>query len=214
MKDEKTQQIEDHELSSKESDEKLKEKQILNDNDEESTKNKQGVNQTENSESLEDEEQSTGEVISELRDELERAQDSLLRKAAELENLRKRVQRERTQLFESAKVNAVEKFLPINDDLQRTTEAIENAETDTAVDDHFVDGVTMIADKFQDTLKSLGVEPINETGVPFNVDLHDALFKQQPEDDSVESDTVLQIVENGYRMGDRTIRHAKVIVSE
>ena len=214
MKDEKTQQIEDQELSSKKSDEELNEKQILNDNDEESTKNEQDVDHTENSESLEDEERSAGEVISELRDELERAQDSLLRKAAELENLRKRVQRERTQLFESAKVNAVEKFLPINDDLQRTTEAIENAETDTGVDDHFVDGVSMIADKFQDTLKSLGVKPINETGVPFNVDLHDALFKQKPEDDSVDSDTVLQIVENGYRMGDRTIRHAKVIVSE
>jgi molecular chaperone GrpE len=58
------------------------------------------------------------------------------------------------------------------------------------------------------------VERINQTGVPFDVDLHDAMMRQKAEDGSVESGTVLQVIENGYRMGDKTLRHAKVIVSE
>jgi len=196
MSNEKKQHIDEQEIKTDTPDDKLKENEV------------NGV--TEDTDTQDPEVQEKDEAIEQLREELENAQDSLLRKAAELENLRKRIQRERTQIFESAKINAVEKFLPINDDLQRTTEAVENAD----VDDHFKDGVTMIANKFLDTLKNLGVEPINETGVPFNVDLHDAMFRQKAADESVESDTVLQIVENGYRLGDRTIRHAKVIVSE
>jgi molecular chaperone GrpE len=63
-------------------------------------------------------------------------------------------------------------------------------------------------------LNQHGVERIDEKMVPFNVDLHDAMMRRKPEDDSIESDIVLDVIENGYRMGDRTIRHAKVIVSE
>jgi len=150
------------------------------------------------------------EIIKELETELKEKKDSLLRKAAEVENIRKRVQRERAHLFESAKINAIEKFLPVNDDLQRTVEAVDKSK----IDDEFKEGVLMVAEKFEQTLNELGVERINETGVPFNVDLHDAMFRQKPENDSIDSDIVLHIVENGYKLGDRTIRHAKVIVSE
>lgn len=149
-------------------------------------------------------------LIEELETRLDDTKDSLLRKAAELDNVRKRMQRQRTQLFESAKVNAVEQFLPINDDLQRTREAAEQEESE----DDILDGVIMIAEKFEETLREMGVEKINETGVPFDVNLHDAMFRQKPEDNSIDSDIVLQIVENGYKLGDKTIRHAKVIVSE
>jgi len=149
-------------------------------------------------------------LIEELKTKLEDTEDSMLRKAAELENVRKRMQRQRIQLFESAKVNAVEKFLPLNDDLQRTREAAEQEELENDI----LDGVILIAQKFEETLKEMGVEKINETGVPFDVDLHDAMFRQKPEDSSVDSDVILQIVENGYKLGEKTIRHAKVIVSE
>lgn len=204
MNNEKTKQIDEQESQTNTPEEQLNENQLNGAEEDVKTEITESVDQQET------EVQAKDKAIEQLREELESTQDSLLRKAAELENIRKRVQRERSQIYESAKIKAVEKFLPINDDLQRTTEAVKNAD----VDDHFKDGVSMIADKFLDTLKDLGVEPINETGVPFNVDLHDALFRQKADDDSVQSDTVLQIVENGYRLGDRTIRHAKVIVSE
>ncbi len=152
------------------------------------------------------------ERLGELEMKVEELKESNLRKTAELDNARKRMQRERAQLYEAAKVSAIEHFLSINDDLQRTLKAIEEAPGDTG--SFIEDGVKMIYNKFQDVFKRYNIETIDETGVPFNVDIHDALMRQKPEDENIESDIVLQVLENGYRMGDRTIRHAKVIVSE
>lgn len=145
-----------------------------------------------------------------LEEKLKESKDNHLRKAAELENYRKRVQRERSQVYETAKANALEDFLEINDDLQRTLKAAEELE----VNDTLMDGVNLVANKFKEVLNKYGVERIDEEGVPFNVDLHDAMMRQKPKDNSIGSDVVLNVVESGYRMGDRTIRHAKVIVSE
>jgi len=150
------------------------------------------------------------EEVEQLERELAEAKDSHLRKAAELENYRKRVQRERSQVFETAKAKAIEDFLEVNDDLQRTLAAAE----DLDVNETFLDGVMLVANKFKEVLDKHDVERIDEEGVPFDVDLHDAMMRQKPTDDSIESDIVLNVVESGYRMGDRTIRHAKVIVSE
>lgn len=154
------------------------------------------------------EEQKQG--LQELEQQLSDAKDAHLRKAAELENYRKRVQRERSQIYETAKANALEDFLSISDDLTRTLEASDELD----VNQTFLEGVTLVANKFDEVLNKHGVERIDEEGVPFNVDLHDALMRQRAEDDSVGSDMVLKVIENGYRIGDRTIRHAKVIVSE
>lgn len=148
--------------------------------------------------------------IKQLEQEVTQAKGAHLRKAAELENYRKRVQKERSQVYETAKANALEDFLSINDDLRRTLKASEELE----VDQTFLDGVNLVASKFEDVLKKHGVERIDESLVPFDVDLHDAMMRQKPEDDNIESDMVLDVIENGYRIGDRTIRHAKVIVSE
>ena len=148
--------------------------------------------------------------VEELQAELTDARDARLRSKAELENYRKRVQRERSQIYETAKASALEDFLEINDDLRRTLKAAE----DLDVNDTFMDGVLLVANKFENVLQKHGVERIDETGVPFNVDYHDAMMRQKPQDDETGSDVVLNIIENGYRMGDRTIRHAKVIVSE
>lgn len=148
--------------------------------------------------------------ITELEEQLEEAKENHLRKAAEFENYRKRVQRERSQIYETAKVNALEDFLSVNDDLRRTLKASEELD----VNETFLDGVTLVANKFDEVLRNHGVERIDEEMVPFDVDLHDAMMRQKPEDDSIESGMVLSVVENGYRIGDRTIRHAKVIVSE
>ncbi|MDR9419413.1 nucleotide exchange factor GrpE [Gracilimonas sp.] len=148
--------------------------------------------------------------IEELEGELASTKDSLLRKAAELENVRKRVQRERIQLFEEAKAGALEDFMPIADDLLRTLKAAEESE----IEDSFLEGVQMVASKFKNVLEKHGVERIDDTGVPFDVNLHDAMMKQPAPDEETGSDVVLQILESGYKIGDRTIRHAKVIVSE
>ena len=145
-----------------------------------------------------------------FQEQLSEAKDAHLRKAAEFENFRKRVQRERSQIYESAKANALEDFLSISDDLSRTLEASNELE----VNPTFLEGVTLVANKFDEVLEKHGVLRIDQEGVPFDVDLHDALMRQKPENESIESDRVLKVIENGYKIGDRTIRHAKVIVSE
>src|SRR5690625_7893687 len=87
--------------------------------------------------------------IEELESELSNSKDMHLRKAAELENYRKRVQRERSQIYETAKARALENFLDVNDDLRRTLLAAEDLE----VNDTFMDGVLMVANKFEEILK-------------------------------------------------------------
>lgn len=150
------------------------------------------------------------EKIAELEKDLAEANEAKLRKVAEMDNFRKRVQRERAQIYDTAKANALEDFLSINDDLHRTLKASEELD----VNETFLDGVNLVASKFEEVLNKHDVHRIDEAGVPFNVDLHDAMMRQKPQDDSIESDMVLNVIENGYRIGDRTIRHAKVIVSE
>jgi molecular chaperone GrpE len=150
------------------------------------------------------------EEIINLNNELKEANDKFLRKAAEFENLKKRTAKERIQFYGNAKVDALRDFLPINDDLKRTLKAAEEVE----VENTFLEGVKMVANKFDEVLKKYGVEAIDEVDVPFNVDYHDAMMKQKAPSDEVESNTVLQVLEPGYKMNDRVIRHAKVIVSE
>jgi len=148
--------------------------------------------------------------INELEEELQGKKDNHLRKIAEMENFKKRLQRERDQVFQKSKESAVDAFLPVYDDLQRTLDALKQSKADPS----FIDGVKLVADKFKDVLDRYNVERIDETGVPFDVDLHDAMMRKNADDNSVESGTVLQVLESGYRMGDKTLRHAKVIVSE
>lgn len=161
-----------------------------------------------------DQEQSETEAleqkIAELESEIESMKNTQLRKAAEMDNTRKRLERDRIQTYENARKNAVDAFLPVNDDLLRTLNAMKEANEDSP----FIDGLEAVASKFDTVLERYGVERIDETGVPFDVDLHDALMRQKTDDDSIESGTVLKVLENGYKMGDKTIRHAKVIVSE
>jgi len=145
-----------------------------------------------------------------LQQEVDHLKDTLLRKTAEFENIKKRMLRERMELLEGAKVEALRKFLPVNDDLQRTLQAA----ADQDIPASFLEGVSMVADKFSGILAEAGVVPILETGVPFDVNIHDALMRQSAPDAGTPSDTVLQILEPGYKAGDKVIRHAKVIVSE
>ena len=164
--------------------------------------------QTQEQENIEIDEQEA--LISQLEHEVAATKDALLRKAAELENVRKRVQRERVALFDDAKVAALQDFLPISEDIQRVIDASANYDVDAG----FLDGVKLVAAKFEEAFGKYGVEAINETGIPFDVNLHDAMLRQPAPDKKTKSDTVLQILESGYKIGNKVIKHAKVIVSE
>ncbi len=198
----------------KEKNNETKNRENLNPEDEELT----GNNELETGEEeIIETEQETDQLIEDqhakilqLEEELKQVRDTQLRKAAEMDNMRKRLQRDREQIFQAAKETAVQEFLPVSDDLMRTLDAMKKDEAGAA----YLDGIKMVANKFDEVLKKYDVSRINQTGVPFDVNLHDALLSQKAEDENVESGTVIQVVENGYKMGDKTLRHAKVIVSE
>jgi len=145
-----------------------------------------------------------------LNDELEKTRDAMLRKAAEFENMKRRTQKEKAQLFDQARADAVSRFLPIREDLKRSVEASKGHE----VDKNFLEGLRLMLANFERILADYGVEPIEETGVPFDVEMHDAMLIQPAADESTESNTILQVMEPGYKIGDRIIKHAKVIVSQ
>ena len=150
------------------------------------------------------------DLVAQLQLDLANTKDTLLRKAAELENVRKRVQKERISLFEDARIQALQEIIPIAEDMNRTLEASAS----TNIDDNFLQGVQMVASKFKQLFERYGVEPINQAQVPFDVDFHDAMLRQPTEDSKIPSNTVLQVLESGYKIGNRVIKHAKVIVSE
>lgn len=145
-----------------------------------------------------------------LKSELDASKDMLLRRIAEFENIKKRMLRERIQLMDDAKIESIKQFLPVNDDLQRMLSASSVQE----VPDAFLEGVKLVAEKFMHVLESYGVEVVKDAGVPFDVQIHDAMMKMPANDDSVQSNTVLQVLEAGYKVNEKVIRHAKVIVSE
>ena len=150
------------------------------------------------------------DLVAQLQLDLANTKDTLLRKAAELENVRKRVQKERISLFEDARIQALKEIIPIAEDMNRTLEASAS----TKIDDNFLQGVQMVASKFKQLFERYGVELINQAQVPFDVDFHDAMLRQPTEDPKITSNTVLQVLESGYKIGNRVIKHAKVIVSE
>ena len=190
---------------------KKEQEEILEDSEKETLEQDQEINaENETTESIEELKGDKDIRIEELENELSVAKDSMLRKAAELENVRKRVQKERFQLREQVKAEALEDFLPLNDDLLRTLDASK----ETEVEENFLKGVEMVSNKFAEILTKHGIEKIDAINVPFDVNLHDALLRQPAPDEKTPSDTVLQVLERGYRMGEKVIKHAKVIVSQ
>jgi molecular chaperone GrpE len=145
--------------------------------------------------------------LDDAKAEAERYKDQWLRKAAEFENYKRRTDSEWQSFQRIANEQMLLALLPILDDLARSLKGGSEAKNF----DSFYQGVELIYNKFLQTLKSLGVEPIQATGKPFNVAEHDALL-QVPRQD-VPAHTVLEEVEKGYRLFDRVLRHAKVVVS-
>lgn len=148
--------------------------------------------------------------LEELQKELEEAKDQVVRLMADNQNIRRRAEADRYRQFEESRNKYVGLFLPIFDDLTRSLEMSEKFE----VPEGFMEGMRMVAKKFEDLFEKENVERIDETMVPFDVELHEAMMRQPASDESIEPGTVLQVFEPGYRIGGRVIKHAKVIVSQ
>ena len=148
------------------------------------------------------------EAIRQLKLELDEYKDRFLRKAAEFENFRKRKQTESALLARSAEESLISQLLPVLDDFDRL---FSNAQEDLFQQEAFLRGAQLIYDKLMTLLTARGVQPIQAVGQPFDPQLHEAVT-QQPQS-GVEPGMVVQEFARGYRIGDRVIRHTKVVVS-
>lgn len=136
----------------------------------------------------------------------EAAKEQMMRIAAEYENFRKRAGREKDAAFNNGVGFAVNQILGILD----TLDMAANAPTE---DENYKKGVLMTLDKAEQAFKVLKVEEIPALGLPFDPELHSAVM-QQPAGEGQESGTVVQVFQKGYKLDDKVVRHATVVVAE
>ena len=158
-----------------------------------------------------------GHEIERLKEELEQATDQVKRQAAEFQNYRRRTEQEKAMSVTLGKSLVISSLLDTIDDFERSLDATNKAESETEselspVYQSLKSGVELVYEKLTGELKKLGVEPIEAVGEPFDEELHEAMM-QQPAEEGQEAGIVLTEIQRGYRMGDRVLRHARVIVS-
>ena len=131
--------------------------------------------------------------------------DGWARSQAEFQNYRKRIERDNEMMYASMKGDIIKKVLPALDDLER---ALANR----PADDAWASGVELIARKMQNILEGEGLKRIDAKGKPFDPNFHEAISHEP--NDEVESEHVIDVVQNGYMLGERVIRPALVRVAQ
>ena len=188
----------------------------INIEDEETLKEAPVEDTDKEAEASENSENSEESENTEEQDPLEKAQteiaelkNQLLYKVAEFENYRKRTLKERAELILNGGEKFITSILPIIDDMER---AIENgAKTDDP--EVLREGMTLIHQKFMKTLESQGVSKIDTENADFDTDLHEAVAMVPGMGDDKKG-KVIDCLQQGYKLNDKVIRHAKVAVGQ
>ncbi len=141
-----------------------------------------------------------------LNGEIESTKETLLRTAAEYENFRKRSLKEKEMSFSNGLSHAVQALLPIIDTLILAV----NVET---TDENFKKGVQLTLDQCNKSFETLGIKEMQALGEMFDPNMHSAVM-QQPAQEGVQSGTITQVLQSGYTLGDKVIRHATVAVAD
>ncbi|MGW9686984.1 nucleotide exchange factor GrpE [Flagellimonas sp. 2504JD1-5] len=142
-----------------------------------------------------------------LRNDLAKEKDKFLRLFAEFENFKKRTSKERMELFKTAGQEVIVSLLPVMDDFDRALKEISKSE-----DKEMFKGVELINNKLRETLKGKGLEQIKvKEGDVFDAEVHDAIT-QIPAPNKKLKGKIIDVVEKGFKLGERIIRHPKVVV--
>ncbi len=139
-----------------------------------------------------------------LEEELKQQKDLLLRTAAEFDNFKKRTERERVMTVEYTKANILKSFLPVFDNVDRA-EACDPQSAD------YAKGVELIVKQLKEVVNNLGITEIGAVGDTFDPTLHEAVM--HVEDEEVGENTITEVFQKGYRIGDTVIRAAMVKVA-
>ena len=153
-------------------------------------------------------------VEEQLKQELAQEKDKFLRLFAEFENYKKRTSKERIELFKTANEDLMTVLLPILDDFERALNEIKKARYEDDEDDELLKGVELINSKLRNTLAQKGLSVINvEVGDVFNVELHEAITQiPAPSEDLIGK--IIDVLEQGYRLGEKVIRYPRVVIGQ
>jgi molecular chaperone GrpE len=155
----------------------------------------------------------TPEQLTQLQEKAAKAdelRDQLLRTVADMDNLRKRAVREKQDAIRYANEVMLEKLVPVLDNFEMAMLATANAEGASV--DAVKTGVTMILGQFKNVLADAGLEEIDASGKPFDPNIHEAVSQQESAE--VPEGQVLQQLRKGYKLKDRLLRPATVVVSK
>ena len=142
-------------------------------------------------------------------DELKLEKEKYLRLFAEFENYKKRTARERIELFSTASEEVMTSLLPILDDFDRASAEIEKNK-----DDEIFKGIILIQNKFTDALKSKGLSLIEvKEGDEFSADDHEAVTQIEAPSAKLKG-KIIDVIEKGYKLGDKIIRFPKVVIGK
>ena len=142
-------------------------------------------------------------------EKLAEMQDKYIRLSAEFDNYRKRTLREKMELSKYAAEDLFLKIIPLMDDFDRALSHMGTG-TDPAA---MKDGIELIYNKFSEFLKQNGIKEIDSLNTGFDVDLHEAIAKV-PVEEAERKGKVVDVVQKGYYIRDKVLRHSKVVVGE
>lgn len=140
-----------------------------------------------------------------LKNDLEAQKNKFLLLAAEYENYRKRTERDKSRIYNDAMSDAIKSMLPVADSLDLAVNANEGSTDD------YKKGLELVNNQLLAALNKLGVEKFCESGDPFDPDMHHAV--SHVDDESLGENVVANVFQKGYKIGEKVIRHAMVIVA-
>lgn len=148
-------------------------------------------------------------IEEQLKEELGKEKDKFLRLFAEFENYKKRTSKERLELFKTASQDVMQSMLPVLDDFDRAWKEIEKSE-----DKDLIKGVELIHNKLKETLKSKGLSEVEvKAGDVFNADDHDAITQIPAPNEDLKG-KIVDVIEKGYKLGEKVIRFPKVVTGQ
>ena len=144
-----------------------------------------------------------------LEDQIKLEKDKFLRLFAEFENYKRRTAKERIELFSTASEEVMISLLPVLDDFDRASIEIEKDK-----DNEILKGIVLIKNKLYDSLKSKGLSLIEiNKGDEFNADHHEAVTQIDSPDKNMQG-KIIDIIEKGYKLGEKVIRYPKVVIGK
>lgn len=145
----------------------------------------------------------------ELEAALEKEKDRYLRLFADFENYKKRTGKERLELFKTASQDVMVALLPVMDDFERALKELEKNEEDSVFE-----GVKLISNKFREVLRQKGLDEVEtKVGENFDSEIHEAVTHIPAPSEEMKG-KIIDVIEKGYRLGERIIRYPKVVIGK